>query len=88
MNIYEWMVNPNQYDPACSSCFYVGMDCTACKQLNRMNMDAVSMYTQQLWMYEKFIEPMKKKKKINKDDIVDEIHNLLEGMDNGEEKTD
>ena len=88
VNISEWMINSKRANPACSYCFY-NTDCDACRSLNMLNVSTTISYASSIWIVIMMIR-IKEAEKAEAEgaDVIDDVHALLEGEDNGKEKID
>lgn len=88
VNIYEWMINSKRANPACSYCFY-NTDCDECRKINMLNVSTTMYYAESLWIM-LMIRDIKETEEAEAEgtDVIDDVHALLEGEDNGKEETD
>lgn len=88
VNISEWMINSKRANPACSYCFY-NINCDKCREINRLNVSTTISYAQSLWIVMMMREIKEvEEAKVEGTDVIDDVHELLEGEDNGKKETD
>lgn len=85
VNISEWMINSKRANPACSYCFY-NTNCDECRRINMLNVSTTISYAGSLWIMLMMREIKEVKAEVA--DVIDDVHTLLEGEDNGKKETD